>query len=203
MKYELIKNSNVGAIIDPTPILGDIKDTFTVSFVLPEVGAYIALFRDEQGVEYRTVIKDGTVKVPKQLLAKEQRIGLTVCQITEDEILHSWECQTLKVGTFLSLRKTQWQITAEADDKEIYTRLAELERLHGSMQCAFAELKNDYINVDRQMMQRLKDGFVDLAKAYNDERATKIKLAEEVIRQGQIIAEMQKDIEALKNEQTI
>ena len=53
------------------------------------------------------------------------------------------------------------------------------------------------------MMQRLKDGFVDLAKAYNDERATKIKLAEEVIRQGQIIAEMQKDIEALKNEQTI
>lgn len=201
MKYEIIKNSNVGAIIDPTPILGDIKGTFTVSFVLPEVGAYIALFRDEQGVEYRAVIKDGTVKVPKQLLGKEQRIGLTICQITEDEILHSWECQTLKVGTFLALRKTQWQITAGVDDKEIYTRLAELERLHGSTQCAFAELKNDYINADRQMMQRLKDGFVDLAKAYNDERTTKIKLAEEIIKQGQIIAEMQKDIEALKNEQ--
>ena len=43
MKYELIKGSNAGVIIDPTPILLDIKDTFEVSFVLPDEGGYIAL----------------------------------------------------------------------------------------------------------------------------------------------------------------
>lgn len=194
MQYELIKNSNVGVIIDPTPILRDIKDTFTVSFVLPENGAYIALFRDENGVEYRTTIKDRKVKVPKQLLSKEQRIGLTVCQITEDEILRSWECQTLKVGTFLSLRKTQWQIVAGLDDREIYSRIAELEKSH-------AEHIEEYRKVDKELMQELKRGFAELTEAYESERAVKQKLAAEVVRQGQIIAEMQKDIEALKNEQ--
>ncbi len=196
MQYKLIKNSDVGVIIDPAPILRDIKDTFTVSFVLPENGVYIALFRDESGVEYRTTIKDRKVKVPKQLLSKEQRIGLTVCQITEDEILHSWECQTLKVGTFLSLRKTQWQITAGLDDKEIYLRIAELEKSH-------AEHIEQYRKVDKELMQELKRGFAELTAAYEQEKAVKQKLAEEIIKQGQIIAEMQKDIEALKNEQTI
>ena len=128
MRYELIDNSDVGVIIDPTPILRDIKDTFAVSFVLPDAGVYVALFRDEDGVEYRVTIADGAAKIPKQLLTKEQRIGLTVCEIYDDKILRSWVCQTLKVGTFLSLRKTQWQITAGTDDKELYARLAEIER---------------------------------------------------------------------------
>ncbi|WP_251183083.1 hypothetical protein [Anaerocaecibacter muris] len=140
MRYELIANSDVGVIIDPTPILRDIKDTFAVSFVLPDAGVYIALFRDEVGVEYRATIADGAAKVPKQLLAKEQRIGLTVCKIYDDKILHSWVCQTLKVGTFLSLRKTQWQITAGVDDKELYARLAEIERANAKERAEYEAL---------------------------------------------------------------
>ncbi|MDE6401349.1 MAG: hypothetical protein K2L54_01915 [Clostridiales bacterium] len=140
MQYELIHNSDVGVITDPTPILRDIKDTFTVSFVLPKPGAYVVLFRDESGVEYRATIKDGAAKVPKQLLAKEQRIGLTVCQISDDEILHSWVCQTLKVGTFLSLRQTQWQITVGTDDKELYARLSEIERANAKARAEYSAL---------------------------------------------------------------
>lgn len=140
MRYELIDNSDVGVIIDPTPILRDIKDTFAVSFVLPDASAYVALFRDEGGVEYRVTIADGAAKVPKQLLTKEQRVGLTVCKIYDDKILHSWVCQTLKVGTFLSLRKTQWQITAGTDDKELYARLAEIERANAKERAEYAAL---------------------------------------------------------------
>lgn len=140
MQYELIQNSDVGIITDPTPILRDIKDTFAVSFVLPEPGAYIALFRDESGVEYRASIKDGAAKVPKQLFTKEQRIGLTVCRINDDAVLQAWECPTLKIGTFLSLRQTQWQITAGADDKELYARLAEIERANAKARAEYAAL---------------------------------------------------------------
>lgn len=140
MRYELIDNSDVGVIIDPTPILRDIKDTFAVSFVLPDAGVYIALFRDEDGVEYRVTIADGAAKIPKQLLTKEQRIGLTVCEIYDDKILRSWVCQTLKVGTFLSLRKTQWQITAGTDDKELYARLAEIERANAKERAEYKAL---------------------------------------------------------------
>lgn len=151
MRYELIDNSDVGVIIDPTPILRDIKDTFAVSFVLPDASAYVALFRDEGGVEYRVTIADGVAKVPKQLLTKEQRVGLTVCKIYDDKILHSWVCQTLKVGTFLSLRKTQWQITTGTDDKELYARLAEIERANAkeraeykALLAAFGTLQAEY-----------------------------------------------------------
>ena len=140
MRYELIDNSDVGVIIDPTPILRDIKDTFAVSFVLPDAGAYVALFRDEDGVEYRVTLADGAAKIPKQLLTKEQRIGLTVCEIYDDKILRSWVCQTLKVGTFLSLRKTQWQITAGTDDKELYARLAEIERANAKERAEYKAL---------------------------------------------------------------
>ena len=140
MRYELIDNSDVGVIIDPTPRLRDIKDTFAVSFVLPDAGVYVALFRDEDGVEYRVTIADGAAKIPKQLLTKEQRIGLTVCEIYDDKILRSWVCQTLKVGTFLSLRKTQWQITAGTDDKELYARLAEIERANAKERAEYKAL---------------------------------------------------------------
>lgn len=140
MQYELIPNSSVGVITDTSPVFRDIKDTFAVSFILPEPGAYIALFRDESGTEYRASIKDGAAKVPKQLLTKEQRIGLTVCKITDEAIEQTWECPTLKVGTFLSLRQTQWQITVGTDDKELYARLAEIEREHAKRGAEYAAL---------------------------------------------------------------
>lgn len=140
MQYELIPNSSVGVITDTSPVFRDVKDTFAVSFILPEPGAYIALFRNESGTEYRASIKDGAAKVPKQLLTKEQRIGLTVCKITDEAIEQTWECPTLKVGTFLSLRQTQWQITVGADDKELYARLASIEREHAKRGAEYAAL---------------------------------------------------------------
>lgn len=144
MQYELINGSGVGVITNSTPILRDIKDTFCVSFLLPEAGAYIALFRDESGVEYRTIIQDSTAKVPKPLLTKEQRVGLTVCKVDGEKITQSWECHPLKVGTFLSLRQTQWQITAGLDDRELFARLAEVEREHAKTRAEFDALKADY-----------------------------------------------------------
>ena len=92
MKYELIENSNAGVIIDPTPVLRDIKDTFEVSFLLPHAGAYIALFRGEDGVEHKAVIRDSAVQIPKELLGKEQRVGLTVCFIDGESEVLAWDC---------------------------------------------------------------------------------------------------------------
>lgn len=127
MKYELLKHSGVGVIVDPTPIFGDIKDTFNVQFDLPEQAAYVALFRSENGVEYRKTIIAGIAQVPKELLGKEQLLGLTVCQVDGEKITESWECHSLRIGSFLSMRKTQWQITAGMDDRAMYARLACIE----------------------------------------------------------------------------
>ena len=158
MQYELIDGAGVGVITDPTPILRDIKDTFGVSFVLPGEGVYVALFRDEGGVEYRATIKDSVAKVPKQILTKNQRVGLTVCKVDGDEITQSWECHPLKVGSFLELRKTQWQITAGMDDRELYARLAEIEKQHAQTQAEFNELKAENL--------RRADEFAQTAREY-------------------------------------
>lgn len=160
MQYELIDGAGVGVITDPTPILRDIKDTFGVSFVLPGEGVYVALFRDEGGVEYRATIKDSVAKVPRQILTKNQRVGLTVCKVDGDEITQSWECYPLKVGSFLELRKTQWQITAGMDDRELYARLAEIEKQHAQTQAEFNELKAEN--------SRRADEFAKTAQEYDE-----------------------------------
>lgn len=143
MKYELIKGANAGVIIDPTPILLDVKDTFEVSFVLPDEGGYIALFRGEDNAEYKVAIKGGIARIPKELFKKEQRVGLTVCQVSEEEIIHAWECHSLRIGAFLHLRQTQWQVTAGVDDREIFSRIAQLEDCHAQTQTAFNTLQTD------------------------------------------------------------
>lgn len=195
MRYELIDKSDVGVIIDPTPILRDIKDTFAVSFVLPDAGAYVALFRDEDGVEYRVTIADGAAKVPKQLLTKEQHVGLTICKIYDDKILHSWVCQTLKVGTFLSLRKTQWQITAGTDDKELYARLAEIERANAkeraeykallaafdTLQAEFDSYKAATAKAEEERVARLSELIKALASAQAANEALAAKYNEAII----------------------
>ena len=61
-----------------------------------------------------------------------------------EKITQSWECHPLKVGTFLSLRQTQWQITAGLDDRELFARLAEVEREHAKTRAEFDALKADY-----------------------------------------------------------
>lgn len=185
MKYELIKNTNAGVIVDPTPVLRDIKDTFRVSFILPVEGAYIALFRDEDGNEYKSVVYDGAATVPRELLKKEQLAGLTVCLTDGDAVLQAWECHPLKIGTFLYLRQTMWQITAGLSDAELYARLAEIEKSHAEAQEAYAELKADYTaqserveafvkNITEQFaacqkeLASLKTAHSTLATAYNE-----------------------------------
>lgn len=56
---------------------------------------------------------------------------------------------------------------------------------------------------ERALMQGLKESFAQLAQRFTETKIIQKRLAEEIIKQGQIIAEMQKDIEALKNEQQI
>ena len=174
MQYELIPNSSVGVITDTSPVFRDVKDTFAVSFILPEPGEYIALFRDESGTEYRASIKDGAAKVPKQLLTKEQRIGLTVCKITDEAIEQTWECPTLKVGTFLSLRQTQWQITVGADDKELYARLASIEREHSKCGAEYAALL-DAIDALHADFSRHKASAEQAAQEYAERQNELIK----------------------------
>lgn len=197
MQYELIPNASVGVITDPSPVFRDIKDTFAVSFVLPSPGAYIALFRDESGVEYRASIKDGAVRVPKQLLTKEQRVGLTVCKTADDAILQAWECPTLRIGTFLSLRQSQWQITVGTDDKELYARLAAIEREHAkrgaeyaallnafaALQAEFAHCKANAEQAAQKYAERLSELLKTLAsvKSANETLATEYNKAIEVI----------------------
>ncbi len=209
MKYELIQNSDVGVITDPTPVLRDIKDTFTVSFVLPEESAYVALFRDESGAEYRATIKDGVVKVPKRLLIKEQRVGLTVCQISDDAILHSWICPTLKIGTFISLRQTQWQITVGTDDKELYARLADIERAnvaardeYAALLAEFDKLQAEYssrVTESEQALQVFAEQLDALTKTLASVKAANENIATEYNKSIQVINDLSERLAALES----
>jgi len=132
MKYQLLKASQRGILIDRTPIMRDIKDTYEVSFLLPAPGAYVALFKDANGLEHKAVVKDGKCRLPKELLGKEQFVGLIVCQIDEETCLASWECEPLRVTAFFSIRANQWQLNGGMSDKECFDRLVELEKSHSA-----------------------------------------------------------------------
>jgi hypothetical protein len=133
MRYKLTEGGGAGAITDPTPVLRDIRDTFEVSFGLPDAGAaYVALFTGADGTEYKSVIRDGAVKVPKELLAKEQTVGLTVCQLGDGRILRSWECPPLQIGALLYMRQGQRRLGADtgADAAKRLEALEEQVRRH-------------------------------------------------------------------------
>lgn len=141
MKYELIANSNQGVIVDATPVMRDIKDTFKISFVLPDGGAYVALLRGEDNVEYKAVVSDGKIIIPSALLAKDQRVTLTVAKTDGDTILRSWSCHPMKVGSFLQMRKKQKHIEPGLSDEELYERLAEVEKQHAETLAEFETLQ--------------------------------------------------------------
>lgn len=175
MRYELIKNSHAGVIVDPTPVLLDIAATFCITFDLPYDGAYIALFRDERGVEYKAVISGGGVVVPKGIIGKEQRVGLTVCLVDGDKIEWAWECHPLKVGCFLHLRQTQWQLTAGLSDEDMFARLAEIERSHAATNAAFEAIKEEFEGV-KETLRVLGTSIEEMAKGY-EERFRELVLA--------------------------
>ena len=201
MKYELIKDSHLGVILDPMPILLDIKDTFEVSFVLPDDGAYIALFRDEDGFEYKVVIKDGVAKVPKQLFKKEQRVGLTVCLLDGERITHAWECHSFKISAFLYLRQSQWQITAAVDDKEIFDRLAEIENSHSETQTAFYALRAENarcVDEYNKATQEYAEKIGELNKALASVKKANDTLATEYNRAIVVINDLSERVNALE-----
>lgn len=186
MKYRLIRNSHVGVIVDNTPVFRDVKDTFTVSFILPENGAYTAVFRDENGVEYNAAVRDGAARVPRQILSKSQLVGLTVCLLNDSEIIWTWECQTLKVGTFLSLRKTQWQLTSGVDDKKLFSRLAEIETEHADLLAAFKALNRQTEQCNSQVdsySREVEKSAADCEKQLLElrEKLTEMKAANETL----------------------
>lgn len=150
MRYELIPNGHRGVLQDRTPALGDVRDTFTVSFSLPESGAYLALFTDAAGIEYRKSIRDGTCKVPKELFAHEQYVALTVCRITDDSVAWSWECEPLKVTSLIALRQNQWELSGGMTDENCYTRLNELERRYAQTLADIATVQSEADAISRQ-----------------------------------------------------
>lgn len=151
MKYELIPNSNRGILIDRTPILQDVRDTYEVSFLLPEEGTYIVLLKGKDGIEYRKTIKDGMCKFPRELLKKEQYVEMVVCKLGDDRVLWTWQCEPIKVTAFLCLRRTQWELSGGMTENDCYTRLAELERLYAE---AISNLSVVQVHMD-QMEKRI------------------------------------------------
>lgn len=178
MKYKLLDTSR-GVIVDPTPILQDVKDTFEVSFLLLDSGAYIALFRGADGAEYRKAVKDGVCKIPRELLTKEQYVEVTVCKIDNDKVLQSWDCEPLKVTAFLHMRKNQWQLSAGMTDDNCLKRLAEIEELcANTIMRAEAENKalKDEIAKLRESIAEMLTTLASVQKAVGELENGKFKL---------------------------
>lgn len=181
MRYELINNSNKGVITDATPVLRDVSDTIEIGLTLPVNGAYVALVRGEDNVERKVAVKDGKIKVPPELLKKEQRVSITVCLTDGEKILHSWECHPFQVGVFLQMRQTQVQLTAALTDEEYYKRLAEIERKHAEV---IKELKDTRaaLDAEQQSNAELKKAYETatdaLAAADNQFKLQQVQIAE-------------------------
>lgn len=70
----------------------------------------------------------------------------------------------------------------------------------------FANIKQDFDALREEFAEfqgAISKAFMELQGAYRTEAATKQKLAAEIVRQAEVIAEMKKDVEALKNEPII
>ena len=167
MKYELIENSNKGVLIDRTPIMRDVRDTFEVSFLLPDNSGYLALFKGADKIEYRKGIKDGICKVPKELLNKEQFVELTVCKVNNDKVLQSWECEPIKVTAFFGMRRNQWQLSGGMTEKDCFKRLAELERTHAEILSRFNTSEAKQAALTEQVAS-LKRSVTDILTSLNE-----------------------------------
>lgn len=139
MKYELLNGSGKGILIDRTPIMLDMRDTFEVSFLLPGKGAYIALFRGDDNIEHKAVIKGGRVKLPPALLNKEQYVSLVVTEVNDDTVVRAWDCEPIKVTAYFHLRENQWQVSGGMTEKSAFERIAEIETQLSKTYISFAE----------------------------------------------------------------
>ena len=156
MKYELLSQGDRGILIDRTPIFQDVRDTFEVSFLLPGEGVYLALFKDAAGVEYRKTVVSGAVKIPKEILSKEQYVGLVVCETDGERILRSWECEPIKVTALFGMRYSQWQLSGGMTERNCFDRLLDLERLHAWAMNELAGLKNEQAKTKEDLTAHLE-----------------------------------------------
>ncbi len=141
MQYKLLADARHGIMVDPTPILRDIRDTFEVSFLLPDGYGYIALFTTAAGIEYKKAIKDGICKVPAELLKKEQDAELTVIQMDGEKISRTWTCGPLKIRSFYMARKSMIEVTAGITTEDLFNRLVQHEERMGQLETENAELR--------------------------------------------------------------
>lgn len=179
MKYELLSNGR-GVLIDRTPIMQDIRDTFEVSFLLPNKGSYVALFRGEDGIEHKAIIKDKKVKMPSALLKKEQYVKLIVTEINAEEVIKAWECEPLKITAYFHLRENQWQVSGGMTDKNALERLTQIEKELVDINKAFENIKRSFILAkdkhDRQV-QNLTEKNKEYMEALNKYKLENEKLA--------------------------
>nr|DAZ31932.1 MAG TPA: hypothetical protein [Caudoviricetes sp.] len=168
MKYELLMGSEKGVLIDRTPIMLDIRDTFEVSFLLPQKGAYIALFRGEDNIEYKSVIKGGRVKLPPELLNKEQYVSLIVTEVNDEIVVHAWVCEPLKVTAYFHLRQNQWQVSGGMTDKSAFERIAEIEKQIAQANIVFTETQTLVMTDKSKREKTEKDLWLEFNRVLGD-----------------------------------
>jgi hypothetical protein len=201
MTYTLLENSQRGVLTDRTPVMLDMRDTYQVSFSLPSDGAYIALFRGEDGIEYKAAIRGGQAKVPKELLTKEQHVGLIVCKTDGDVITGSWECEPLKITAFLDLRQNQWELSGGLNDKSCIERLTELEGEYDILLKEFAALKALTAHMESQtdaMLARLEEERNEAKKALASHQANSETLGQAYNKAIEVINDLSKRLERLE-----
>ncbi len=173
MRYQLLKEKDEGVLINSTPILQDIHETFKIEFDLPSSNFFVALFKGEDNIEHKAVIKNGRAKIPTPILEKKQTVRLWVVEMLGDEILRTWECWDLKVTSFYQLRQKQWQVCAA--EKDILNRLA---------------LAAGETAIVKHEHNELKDELKKLAGNFSSQNAEIVKLKEQTEKQNQAILQL-------------
>ncbi len=158
MQYELLNNSYKGVIVDNTPILRDIRDTFEVSFLVEDNKSLIAVFKDEKGVAHRCAIIKGKCRFPREILmqGKNQYIDVTVFELKENEVCHTWTCEPIKVNSFLGLTRNQFQLSSGVSDTDWFNRVVELNKKYDVLVDEMKTLKDNVSIRDSQIKEQGK-----------------------------------------------
>jgi hypothetical protein len=152
MQYKLENGCSSGILIDRTSILKDIRDTCTVSFLLPDSEQYIAIFIDENGLRHQCEIKSGNVSIPHELL-KQQVVQLYVGKIKNNICCTMFSCGALRIQAFNDMVKSYFEITGIMTEEDLRIRIAELEQ-------AFCTQMQKY--------EEVKERFATLSEKYNN-----------------------------------
>lgn len=201
MKYELLENSDVGVVVDATPVYRDVKDTFEVSFLLPSDGVYVAVMCDTDGVEYRAMLFDGRLKIPRQLLKRSGEVQLVVHQTENGRVTRVWECRPFKLETFLSERETWRKLSAGLDADKLQSRLTDIEREHATATEEFAAL-NGAVSLCKaeteSLIDELRKDMARQTEVITSLKAENVKLTETYNKAIEVINNLSERVSALE-----